>query len=92
MPTYFLGVTGSLAFDTNIIDAYWCVPTIAKKNDIILLYSPRSASSSRQGIFAEAVISESPSMENKDNFNCSGYRLLHAPITIQRRDHVKQHL
>ena len=52
---------------------------------MVLLYCPRAASRSRQGVFAEAVIAVPPDKQHKDNIRCNGYRLLYAPIKVQRR-------
>ncbi len=91
MPQYFLGVAKSLElFDKGTTESYWCVPASTAKGDVILLYCPRTASEARQGVFAQAVISESPDDKNKHNNLCSGYGLgtkplRHVPITITRR-------
>ena len=91
MPLYFLGVATSRELtDTKTTDSYWCVPADTNKGDIILLYFPRSAGASRQGVFAECMVAEQPSDTNKQNYLCSGYGLgvtflRHVPIKITKR-------
>ena len=86
MPNYFLGVAGSKELSrSDITEAFWCVPSIATIDDIILLYCPRSVDDKRQGVFAEARISRAPSANDQNNSRCSGYGLLYVPIEVQRR-------
>lgn len=91
MPQYFLGVaTSKELFNKDTTESYWCVPASTGKGDVILLYCPRSASFARQGVFAQAVISDPPNDKNKDNNLCSGYGLgvtplRHVPIKITKR-------
>lgn len=86
MANYFLGVARGIALaNADTTDGHWCVPTDAATGDVIVLYCPRSVSASRQGVFAEAVISAPPDMARKENSLCSGYGLLYVPIKIQRR-------
>lgn len=74
MNGFFLGVAASLeAENESTKDYFWCMPPDSKIGDKILLYCPRSASASRQGVFAEAVVESSPDKACDKNYFCSGY-------------------
>jgi predicted RNA-binding protein with PUA-like domain len=71
----WLGVVGSvqrtLYFEKN---PWWCFPTKAKKNDLVLMYCPRSVNVKLQGIFALCKLTRNPDNSDK-NYYCSGFGL-----------------
>jgi len=71
---YWLGVVGS---KERVItpDKYlwWCFPLIAKKNDKVLMYCPRSISPKYQGIYAEFTLSCDTSTKGTEKHYCAGY-------------------
>jgi hypothetical protein len=73
MPRYWIGVTSDREYKKGTKESWWCLPYDAKQGDIILFYCPRSVSTTRQGIFAEATVTTSPESKNKQNYLCSGY-------------------
>lgn len=67
---------------------WWCFPFSAAVGDRVLLYCPAGADRVRQGVFAEAEISEAPSRTSDRNCNCrlfSGGKLGYAAIKVVRR-------
>lgn len=89
---YWFGVAGSDNLrNCDITKSWWCVPCNAAEGDLLLLYCPRSVSSARQGIFAEARVLFPPHEKRKENSYCTGYgfgaktRLAYAEIEIITR-------
>jgi hypothetical protein len=87
----WLGVASSnelSKIDQN--ESWWCLPLTAMPGDRLLLYCPRTASITRQGIFAEAIVTSIVSNSRSENCNCSGYnqggtRLFYADIRFIER-------
>ena len=87
MTAYLLGIARSKSLaSADTTESYWCVKSDVQVGDILMLYCPRAVSTTRQGIFAEAIIESIPNKTNSKNSNCSCYgRLLYVQIKITKR-------
>lgn len=75
MNKYWLGVTSSSDLaKADSVESWWCLPPTAAPGDQILFYCPRSASATRQGIFAEATVVSSALPARSENCYCSAYK------------------
>lgn len=88
---FWLGVASSTELSKiDQSESWWCLPLTAMPGDRLLLYCPRTASITRQGIFAEATVTSIVSNSRSENCNCSGYnqggtRLFYAEISFVER-------
>lgn len=89
---YWFGVVcGEDLRQSEITKSWWCLPYNATEDDAILLYCPRSVSTRKQGIFAEARVLVTPHEKREENSYCTGYgflgspRLAYAEIEITER-------
>ena len=87
---YWVGVVGGITRVTESKErSWWCLPIQAREGDPILMYCPRSVSSTQQGFFALYEVSVAPDPDNPKNSYCSGYSLSKGSLKhaeIERRE------